>query len=77
MAKMNRLLQYLSSHPNIGIRYYASNMIYQLMSDASYLSRPRARSVGGWLGYLGDALTINGPVTYASKMINCVVASVA
>ncbi len=47
------------------------------MSDASYLSRPRARSVGGWLGYLGDDLTINGPVTYASKMINCVVASVA
>jgi hypothetical protein len=77
MSKMNRLLQYLSSHPNMGIRYYASNMMYQLMPDASYLSRPRARSVGGWLGYLGDALTINGPVTYASKMINCVVASVA
>ncbi len=77
MAKMDRLLRYLSSHPNNSLRFYASNMVYQLMSDASYLSRPRARSVGGWLGYLGDAYNINGPVAYASKMIDCVVASVA
>jgi hypothetical protein len=77
MAKMDRVLQYLSSHPNNGIRFYASNMVYQLMSDASSLSRPRARSVAGWFGYLGEAHTINGPVAYASKMIDCVVASVA
>ncbi len=47
------------------------------MSDASYLSRPRARSVGGWFAYFGDTHTINGPVAYASKMLDCVVASVA
>jgi hypothetical protein len=27
MRKMDRLLQYVSTHPNNGIRYYASNMI--------------------------------------------------
>jgi hypothetical protein len=76
MAKMMRLLQYVQSHPNMSIRYHASNMIYQLMSDASYLSRPKARSVAGWFSYFGCPDTINGPVAYSSNMINCVVASV-
>jgi len=44
MIKMERLLQYLSTHRNYGIRYYASNMQLQVQSDASYLCRPRARS---------------------------------
>jgi hypothetical protein len=37
MLKMERLLQYLSTHRNHGIRYYASNMQLQVQSDASYL----------------------------------------
>jgi hypothetical protein len=77
MAKLDRLLQYVSTHRNNGIRYYASNMIYNLMSDASYLCRPRARSVYGHFSYLGDEKCINVPVSCASKMISCVVASVA
>jgi hypothetical protein len=77
MAKLDRLLQYVSTHRNNGIRYYASNMIYNLMSDASYLCRPRARSVYGHFGYLVDDDWINGPISCASKMISCVVASVA
>ncbi len=47
MQKMERLLQYLSKHKDYGIRYYASNMQLQGQSDASYLSRPRAKSVCG------------------------------
>jgi hypothetical protein len=47
------------------------------MSDASFLSRQRARSVAGWFAYFGDPHTINGPVAYSSKVINCVVASAA
>ncbi len=53
MRKMDRLLQYVSTHSNNGIRYYASNMTLQLMSDASYLSRPKARSVCGGLAISG------------------------
>jgi hypothetical protein len=45
MLKMERLLQYLSTHRNYGIRYYASNMQLQVQSDAFYLCRPRARSI--------------------------------
>jgi hypothetical protein len=37
MAKMDRVLQYLSSHPNNGIRFYAFNMVYQLMSGRRLL----------------------------------------
>jgi hypothetical protein len=33
--------------------------------------------VAGWFAYFGDPHTINRPVTYSSKVINCVVASAA
>ncbi len=55
---MERLLQYLSTHRNYGIRYYASNMQLQVQSNASYLCRPRARSVSGGLFYLGTTVAI-------------------
>ncbi len=78
MANMDRLLQYVSTHRNNGIiRYYASNMILQLMSDASYLCRPKARSVCGSTSYLGSPDAINGPISCGSWMINCVCASVS
>ncbi len=47
------------------------------MSDASYLSRPKARSVCGHFGYLDDTTAINGPILCGSWMIDCVCASVA
>jgi hypothetical protein len=77
MQNMVRLLQYVSTHRNIGIRYYASNMILNMLSDVSFLSRPMAKSVMGYFGYLGLANGINGPISCGSKMITCVVASVA
>ncbi len=77
MARMYRLLQYLAAHSNNGIRYHASDMILQLMSDASYLCRPKARSVGGIYSYLGLPSAINGPISCGSWMIECVCSSVA
>jgi hypothetical protein len=77
MLKMNRLLGYVSKYRNIAIRYHASNMILQLLSDASYLCRPKARSVYGTHAYLGEPDMINGPIACASKMINSVLSSVA
>ena len=77
MAKLDRLLQYAAAHKNNGIRYYASDMTYRMMSDASYLCIPRARSAYGLLGYLGADEWINGPIYCAAKMISCVVASAA
>jgi hypothetical protein len=77
MKKMIRLLGYVSKHRNIAIRFYASNMILQLLSDASYLCRPKARSVYGTYCYFGEPEWINGPIACASKMIGSVLASVA
>ncbi len=52
-------------------------MQLQVQSDASYLCRPRARSVLGGFHYLGFHDRINGPIFCTSKIISCVVASVA
>ena len=55
-------------------------MILHIQSDASYLSRPGARSVAGGIFYLGnhDAPTqINGAILAISTIIPAVVASVA
>jgi hypothetical protein len=77
MAKMERLLQYVSSHQHHGIRFYASCMQLQIQSDASYLSRTKARSVAGGHHYLGTPEFINGPFYCMSKIIGCIVSSAA
>ncbi len=52
-------------------------MILQLLSDASYLCRPKAKSVYGTHAYLGEPGMIDRPIACASKMINSVLSSVA
>jgi hypothetical protein len=52
-------------------------MILQLMSDASYLCRPKARLVYGSYSYPRSPDAINGPISCGSWMINCVCASVS
>jgi hypothetical protein len=77
MRKLERLLQYVSTHQHQGIRFHASTMQLQVQSDASYLCRPKARSVLGGLHYLGTMDQINGPFFCTSKVISCVVTSAA
>jgi hypothetical protein len=77
LRKMERLLQYVSTHQQYGIRFHASSMQLQIQSDASYLSRTRARSVLGGLHYLGSEDAINGPIFCTSKIISCIVTSAA
>ncbi len=75
--KAERLPQYVSSHQNIGSRFYASTMQLQVQSDASYLCRTKARSVLGGYHYLGFPDRTNGPIFCTSKIISCVFSSVA
>jgi hypothetical protein len=75
--KAERLLQYLSVNKNGATRFYASTMQLQVQSDASYLCRPKARSVLGGFHYLGFPDRTSGPIFCTSKIISCVVASVA
>ena len=67
----------MSVNQNGATRYYASTMQLQVQSDASYLCRPKARSVLGGFHYLGFPDRINGPIFCTSKIISCVVSSVA
>jgi hypothetical protein len=77
IRKVERLLQYVSTHQKSAIRYHASTMQLQVQSDASYLCRPGARSVLGGFHFLGFPDRINGPIFCTSKIISCVVSSVA
>jgi hypothetical protein len=48
-AATNQLLDYLATHPDVTVRYHASDMILHIHSDASYLSVSNARSrLGGF-----------------------------
>eukprot|EP00957_Ditylum_brightwellii_P147873 11260261-Ditylum_brightwellii.AAC.1 len=42
-----QLLSYCATHPEAIIRYHSSGMVLHILSDASYLSAPRARSRAG------------------------------
>ena len=42
--KCKRLLAYVAIYPNAFIRYYASQMVLHIDSDAVYLVMPQARS---------------------------------
>ncbi len=87
VKRLNRLLGFVSSHRDDGHRvFHASDMILAVLSDASYLSRPRARSVTGSFHHLSrvplsglpsDARTfINGPLSCHSNVIPVVCSSV-
>jgi hypothetical protein len=48
MQALVQLLDYAATHPNAAIRFHKSAMVLYVHSNASYLSKPKARSrVGG------------------------------
>jgi hypothetical protein len=51
-AATNQMLDYLATHPDVTIRYHASDMILHIHSDASYLSVSNALSRLGGLFFL-------------------------
>ena len=44
MTKAKRILDYVATHPNAFIRYYTSDMVLHVESDAAYLVVPQAKS---------------------------------
>jgi hypothetical protein len=77
----SQLLDYLATHPDATICFYASDMILYIHSDASYLSVSKARSRLGGLFYLGynspNEYKLNGSILNVSSVIKNVVASAA
>ena len=51
---LTRLLNYAATHPDAILRFTASDMIYHISSDASYLSEPKAKSRVGGHHYLSN-----------------------
>jgi hypothetical protein len=80
-AATNQLLNYLATHPDVTIRYRASDMILHNHSDASYLSVSNTRSRLGGLFFLGNKSpeqdTLNGSILNVASVIKNVVASTA
>jgi hypothetical protein len=80
-AATNQLLDYLSTQPDVTIRYHASDMILHIHSDASYLLVSNARIRLGGLFFLGnpppDQDKLNGSILNVASVIKNVVASAA
>ena len=79
LAKVDRLLAYLSANPDTKITYHASDMVLSAFSDGSYLSVARSRSRAGGIAYYGwrNSRRLNGAVYAKSTILDVVVASAA
>ncbi len=83
MKRYIQLLNYLATHADAKIRFYASNMIMNIHSDASYLSESKAQSRAcghfflGWKPINGEPIKLNGAFYTNSVILKFVVASAA
>ena len=53
ITNMNHMLDYLATNSNAQVRFYPSNMILNVHSDASYLSAKDAKSCAAGHFFLG------------------------
>jgi Reverse transcriptase (RNA-dependent DNA polymerase) len=81
---ITQFLDYAATNPEASIRYYPSDMILNIHSDASYLSEPMARSRAGGIYYMSSKPSeknpipkLNGAVHVISKIMKNVLGSVA
>jgi len=83
VAEMRHLLDYLATHPDAIIKYYASDMVLNIHSDASYLSERGARSRASghyFLGSIpqdGQPIKLNGAIFELCKLLPFVATSAA
>jgi hypothetical protein len=83
MGKCIQLLDYLASNSEAKVRFYASDMIMNIHSDASYLLETGACSRAcwhfftGWMPQNGESIKINGAFYVNATILKFVLASVA
>ena len=81
--KTQQLMDYLHTYPDAYIRYYASDMVLYVDSDAAYLVAPKARSRIAGYYYLSDHPNVtkrpktNGAISVECKTLRHVVSSSA
>ena len=74
------LLEYLSTYPDAKVRYYASDMILHVDSDAAYLVAPKAKSRIAGFYYCSNNIPnppLNGPIHVECRVLRHVVTSTA
>ena len=83
LSRCTQLLDYLSANANATVRFYASDMILNIHSDASYLSEAKARSRAcghffmGWMPIDDAPIRLNGAFHVSTTILRFVVASAA
>ena len=80
MQRTCHLLNYVATHPNAIISYAKSNMILNVHSNTSYLSKPKARSRAGGHFFVSDGTDEapnNGAILNTSQIIKSVMSSAA
>ena len=70
--KADMLMDYIHTYPDAVLRYYASDMILSMETDAAYLVLPQARSrAAAWFIFGNDPNTHNKPMTNAPVHVMC------
>ena len=83
MKSYEQLIDYLATHPNMTVQFYASDMILNVHFDASYLSKANAHSrVCGhffmvWQPNASKPIKLNGAFSTLCAILCIVVASTA
>jgi hypothetical protein len=83
MKRCHQFLDYMATHPDAKIRYYKSDMILNVHSDASYLSAADARSRAAGIFFLGSLpqdnkpIKLNGAIHVLCTVLKFVAASAA
>ena len=60
--RVHQFLDYLATHPDAKIRYFASDMLLQIHSDAAFMNETRARSTAGGHYFLGKPIHPKRPI---------------
>ena len=82
-TRIKQLLNYLATLRSAEIKFYESKTILNVHSDASYLSKPKAKSRVAGVYFIGDVpedrkpLLLNGNIFIVCSILKIVVASVA
>jgi hypothetical protein len=83
LEKAYQVLDYLATHPNAVVRFRALEMVMNIHPDASYLSKPKARSRAcghffmGKIPKDGKPIKLNGAFHTLCSILRFVVASAA
>ena len=83
MQRVNTFLDYMATNPEAKIRYYASDMVLNVHSNASYLTAPKARRRAGGHFFLSSIpkdrcpIRLNGAILTQCCILKCVAASAA